>query len=224
MRLRALAHPARLAILRALAAADRCQCGQIVRGLTLAQSTVSQHLKVLKEAGLITGTIEGPRSCYCLDRRNAYLDDDTYREPGGKRPSKKRTGSRMSASEGGAAPARPAKASEINPRGSLLVALKGLWPYLWPVDRADLRARVMWGVLLLVLAKLATMTTPFFFKWATDAAAEGEGARISTDAISLIIAAPLVLTLAYGFSRIVMAGLTQWRDGLFAKVAIHAVR
>ncbi len=130
----------------------------------------------------------------------------------------------MSASEGGAAPARPAKASEINPRGSLLVALKGLWPYLWPVDRADLRARVMWGVLLLVLAKLATMTTPFFFKWATDAAAEGEGARISTDAISLIIAAPLMLTLAYGFSRIVMAGLTQWRDGLFAKVAIHAVR
>jgi len=68
LRLRALAHPARLAILRALAAADRCQCGQIVRGLTLAQSTVSQHLKVLKEAGLITGTIEGPRSCYCLDR------------------------------------------------------------------------------------------------------------------------------------------------------------
>lgn len=68
LRLRALAHPARLAILRALAVADRCQCGQIVRGLTLAQSTVSQHLKVLKEAGLITGTIEGPRSCYCLDR------------------------------------------------------------------------------------------------------------------------------------------------------------
>ncbi|ADH88247.1 ABC transporter related protein [Ancylobacter novellus DSM 506] len=130
----------------------------------------------------------------------------------------------MSASEGAAAPARPAKAAEINPRGSLLVALKGLWPYLWPADRADLRARVMWGVLLLVLAKIATMTTPFFFKWATDAAAEGEGARISTDAISLIIAAPLALTLAYGFSRIVMAGLTQWRDGLFAKVAIHAVR
>lgn len=130
----------------------------------------------------------------------------------------------MSAPEGGAALARSTKASEINPRGSLLVALKGLWPYLWPADRADLRARVMWGVLLLVLAKIATMTTPFFFKWATDAAAEGEGARISTDAISLIIAAPLMLTLAYGFSRIVMAGLTQWRDGLFAKVAIHAVR
>ncbi|WP_371345491.1 ArsR/SmtB family transcription factor [Ancylobacter sp. IITR112] len=68
LRLRALAHPARLAILRALAQTGRCQCGEIVRGLTLAQSTVSQHLKVLKEAGLITGTIDGPRSCYCLDR------------------------------------------------------------------------------------------------------------------------------------------------------------
>lgn len=70
LRLRALAHPARLAIVRALAAADRCQCGEIVRALPLAQSTVSQHLKVLKEAGLIAGTIEGPRSCYCLDKEN----------------------------------------------------------------------------------------------------------------------------------------------------------
>ena len=130
----------------------------------------------------------------------------------------------MSAADGGGVPARPSKASEINPRGSLLVALKGLWPYLWPADRADLRARVMWGLVLLVLAKIATMATPFFFKWATDAAASSEGARISTDAVSLLIVAPLVLTLAYGFSRIVMAALTQWRDGLFAKVAIHAVR
>jgi len=135
----------------------------------------------------------------------------------------------MSASDGATAVPRPTpaiatKASEIHPRGSLLVALRGLGPYLWPADRADLRARVLWGLLLLVLAKVATMFTPFIFKWATDAVAEGEGARISTDAISLIIAAPVMLTLAYGFSRIVMAGLTQWRDGLFAKVAIHAVR
>ncbi|MFT0859532.1 ArsR/SmtB family transcription factor [Ancylobacter sp. G4_0304] len=68
LRLRALGHPARLAILRALARADRCHCGEIVRGLPLAQSTVSQHLKILKDAGLIDGTVEGPRSCYCLDR------------------------------------------------------------------------------------------------------------------------------------------------------------
>jgi ArsR family transcriptional regulator len=66
-RLKALAHPARLTIVRALMTADRCTCGDIVRNLPLAQSTVSQHLKVLREAGLIRGEIEGPRSCYWLD-------------------------------------------------------------------------------------------------------------------------------------------------------------
>jgi ArsR family transcriptional regulator len=64
---RALAHPARLAILRALSVRGMCVCGEIVDSLPLAQSTVSQHLKILKEAGLIRGTISGPRSCYCLD-------------------------------------------------------------------------------------------------------------------------------------------------------------
>jgi len=66
-RLKALAHPARLTIVRALLEADRCSCGDIVRSLPLAQSTVSQHLKVLREAGLIRGEIEGPRSCYWVD-------------------------------------------------------------------------------------------------------------------------------------------------------------
>jgi len=68
LQLRALGHPARLAIVRALAEREKCVCGEIVKHLPLAQSTVSQHLKVLKDAGLITGAIEGPRSCYCLDR------------------------------------------------------------------------------------------------------------------------------------------------------------
>jgi ArsR family transcriptional regulator len=70
-RIKALAHPARLAILRALMRPERsgvCYCGDIVRDLPLAQSTVSQHLKVLREAGLIQGEIDGPRSCYCLNR------------------------------------------------------------------------------------------------------------------------------------------------------------
>ena len=70
LQLRALGHPARLAIVRALAEREKCVCGEIVKHLPLAQSTVSQHLKVLKDAGLITGSIEGPRSCYCLDRKN----------------------------------------------------------------------------------------------------------------------------------------------------------
>jgi ArsR family transcriptional regulator len=65
---RALGHPARLRILETLRAAEGCMCGQIVDVLSLAQSTVSQHLKVLKDAGLITGQIEGPRTCYCIDQ------------------------------------------------------------------------------------------------------------------------------------------------------------
>ncbi len=69
-RIKALAHPARLRIVRALlkTGGDGCRCGDIVSGLPLAQSTVSQHLKVLREAGLIHGDISGLRSCYCLDR------------------------------------------------------------------------------------------------------------------------------------------------------------
>jgi ArsR family transcriptional regulator, arsenate/arsenite/antimonite-responsive transcriptional repressor len=63
---RALAHPARVAIVRLLARRGDCVCGGIVDQLPLAQATVSQHLRVLKEAGLITGQVEGPRVCYCL--------------------------------------------------------------------------------------------------------------------------------------------------------------
>ena len=65
--LKALAHPARLRIVDLLAARGTCICGEIVEVLPLAQATVSQHLKVLKEAGLLQGTIDGKRSCYCLD-------------------------------------------------------------------------------------------------------------------------------------------------------------
>ncbi len=65
---KALAHPARVQIVRLLLARDACYCGEIVEELPLAQATISQHLKVLKEAGLIRGEIEGPRTCYCVDR------------------------------------------------------------------------------------------------------------------------------------------------------------
>lgn len=65
--LKALAHPARLRIVDVLAARGTCICGEIVEVLPLAQATVSQHLKVLKDAGIVQGTIDGPRSCYCLD-------------------------------------------------------------------------------------------------------------------------------------------------------------
>jgi ArsR family transcriptional regulator, arsenate/arsenite/antimonite-responsive transcriptional repressor len=66
-KLGALAHPARLEILRVLARRRRCVCGEVVEVMPLAQATVSQHLKILKDAGLIRGEIEGRNSCYCLD-------------------------------------------------------------------------------------------------------------------------------------------------------------
>jgi ArsR family transcriptional regulator len=64
---KALGHPARVMIINYLKKIDRCLCGDIVELLPLAQSTVSQHLKCLKDAGLIKGEVEGPKTCYCLD-------------------------------------------------------------------------------------------------------------------------------------------------------------
>lgn len=64
---KALAHPARLRILRLLANRGTCICGDVVEAMPLSQATVSQHLKVLKQVGLVQGTIDGPRSCYCIN-------------------------------------------------------------------------------------------------------------------------------------------------------------
>ncbi|MDX2020904.1 MAG: metalloregulator ArsR/SmtB family transcription factor [Deltaproteobacteria bacterium] len=66
---KAIGHPARVQILRLLTTKSSCVCGDIVDELPLAQSTVSQHLKVLKEAGLIRGDVDGPRVCYCIEPR-----------------------------------------------------------------------------------------------------------------------------------------------------------
>lgn len=66
---KALGHPARVQIVRLLARRTTCVCGDIVEHLPLSQSTVSQHLKVLKDVGIIRGEIDGPRVCYCLNPR-----------------------------------------------------------------------------------------------------------------------------------------------------------
>ncbi len=63
----AVAHPARVRILRLLISRDTCVCGEIVDELPLAQSTVSQHLKILKESGLVEGEVDGPKVCYCVN-------------------------------------------------------------------------------------------------------------------------------------------------------------
>jgi DNA-binding transcriptional ArsR family regulator len=95
---KALAHPARIAILKFLIRERTCVCGDIVDELPLSQSTVSQHLKELKEAGLIQGEIDGPRVCYCIDpnewaqARRHFLDLwDGYRPTGPTHCSPKRT-------------------------------------------------------------------------------------------------------------------------------------
>jgi DNA-binding transcriptional ArsR family regulator len=86
---KALGHPARIAILKLLAGRQTCVCGDIVDELPLSQSTVSQHLKELKDAGLIQGEIEGARVCYCINPKEwkaaqALLNGlfDTYKKGG----------------------------------------------------------------------------------------------------------------------------------------------
>jgi DNA-binding transcriptional ArsR family regulator len=68
--MKALGHPARIAILQLLIERQACVCGSIVDALPLSQATVSQHLAALKEAGLIKGNIDGPKVCYCIDEDN----------------------------------------------------------------------------------------------------------------------------------------------------------
>src|SRR5947207_3435740 len=100
-----------------------------------------------------------------------------------------------------------------------------LWPYIWPSDRADLKMRVVWSMVLLLLAKLATLAVPFTFKWAIDALTGADTAPVQSSNWQLwLIASPLIMTLSYGAIRVLMAVLTQWRDGIFAGVAMHAVR
>jgi ABC-type transport system involved in Fe-S cluster assembly fused permease/ATPase subunit len=109
--------------------------------------------------------------------------------------------------------------------GALFKALARLWPYIWPFDRPDLKRRVLQAALLLLGAKLATVSVPFTFKWAVDALSGQGSAPVAADSwLAWAVAAPFAMTLAYGSMRIVMAVLTQMRDGVFAKVAMHAVR
>jgi len=108
---------------------------------------------------------------------------------------------------------------------TLIGTLAHLWPYIWPGDRFDLKMRVVWSLVLLLAAKLITLAVPFSFKWATDALTGANTAPVQPDNWHLwVVASPLLLTASYGAMRILMAVLTQWRDGIFARVAMHAVR
>src|SRR6267378_3514219 len=110
-------------------------------------------------------------------------------------------------------------------QATLVGTLVHLWPYIWPGDRVDLKMRVVWSMVLLLVAKLATLSVPFTFKWAIDALTGAGTAPVQPSNWPLwLIASPLIMTASYGAIRILMAVLTQWRDGIFARVAMHAVR
>src|SRR5947199_10091764 len=110
-------------------------------------------------------------------------------------------------------------------RARLIGTLVDLWPYIWPGDRVDLKMRVVWSFVLLLVAKLATLSVPFTFKWAIDALTGAAAAPVQSSNWALwLIASPLIMTSSYGGLRVMMAVLTQWRDGIFARVAMHAVR
>src|SRR3954451_8565751 len=95
-------------------------------------------------------------------------------------------------------------------QATLIGTLVHLWPYIWPGDRADLKMRVVWSVVLLLAAKLATLAVPFTFKWATDALTGADTAPVqASNWVLWVVASPIIMTLGYGSLRILMGVLTQ---------------
>ena len=105
--------------------------------------------------------------------------------------------------------------------GDLVSTIRNLWPYMWPSSRPELKRRVGWAFVALVVAKIVTVFVPFLYKYATDALAGNSGEIAFLPSFLL---APVMLVIAYGGGRVLMVGFTQLRDGLFARVSQHAVR
>jgi ABC-type transport system involved in Fe-S cluster assembly fused permease/ATPase subunit len=106
-------------------------------------------------------------------------------------------------------------------RGATFSTLVNLWPYMWPAERPDLRMRVVYASVFLVLAKLLTVAVPYFFKWATDAL---DGADSAADWLPLLLTGAVTLVVAYNVARVIAVALNQLRDALFARVGQFAVR
>src|ERR1700675_4487891 len=112
----------------------------------------------------------------------------------------------------------PSSASTSPEKATLIGTLVHLWPYIWPGDRTDLKMRVVWSMVLLLIAKLATLSVPFTFKWALDALNGTPSAPLQPSNWTMwLIASPLIMTGSYGPIPVLMAILTQWRDGIFAR-------
>ncbi|TFF25204.1 ABC transporter ATP-binding protein/permease [Jiella endophytica] len=110
-------------------------------------------------------------------------------------------------------------------RGETFSTLKNLWPYMWPGERPDLKMRVVYASVFLVLAKLLTVGVPYFFKWATDAL-DGTSSQpgAATGWLPILLAGAITLVVSYNVARVISVGLNQLRDALFARVGQHAVR
>lgn len=115
-------------------------------------------------------------------------------------------------SEDMATPAR------VRADGNDFETIKNLWPYIWPADRVDLKARVMVAMVYLVLGKIITVLTPYTYKWATDALTGEE------PIIDSWFVAPVMMVIAYGVTRVLAMVFNQIRDAYFARVGQHAVR
>jgi ATP-binding cassette, subfamily B, heavy metal transporter len=103
----------------------------------------------------------------------------------------------------------------------MMTTLRNLWPYMWPSDRRDLKLRVVWAGIFLVIAKFLTLGIPYTFKWATDAL---NGTPISGITLPAFLLVPAALVVAYNLARIVSTGFNQLRDSWFASVGQYAVR
>ncbi|WP_337660290.1 ABCB family ABC transporter ATP-binding protein/permease [Anderseniella sp. Alg231-50] len=105
--------------------------------------------------------------------------------------------------------------------GSTIRTIRNLWPYMWPSDRPDLKIRVLWATLFLVIAKLVLVIVPYFFKYATDAL---NGKLEAPALLPVWLLTPVMLVLGYNVARVTQWGFNQLRDALFARVGQHAVR
>ena len=105
--------------------------------------------------------------------------------------------------------------------GNPLQTIRNLWPYMWPSDRPDLKLRVLYATVFLLLSKGVLLLVPYFFKWATNAL---NGGLEAPSYLPAMLLAPVMLVVAYNVTRIVQGGFNQLRDALFARVGQHAVR
>ncbi len=105
--------------------------------------------------------------------------------------------------------------------GRTMQTILNLWPYMWPSGRPDLKMRVVWATVFLLIAKIILLAVPYFFKWATDAL---NGTLVMPGFVPQIMLGAVVLVIAYNAARLVQWGLNQLRDAYFASVGQHAVR